>query len=150
MKVYVFSRQRAKKFSYKVAEPTLFISITDPAKDLNVFAPNPNIVSICRLQFDDTDTETLRPDEIIMTEKDAAKIKQYVMAFKDKVQCIVVHCEAGISRSSGVAAAIKKYLTGDDQDIFNDRRFCPNRHCYRLTLNALFDIPIGSAFGEIE
>jgi predicted protein tyrosine phosphatase len=39
-------------------------------------------------------------------------IKVDVDAYKDEVESIIVHCEAGISRSSGIAAAIGKVLNG--------------------------------------
>ncbi len=150
MEFHVLSRSKAKRMSYKFDKPTLVISITDPTKELNVFAKNPNIVSILRLQFDDTDPDILWDNEILMSKNDAEKIKKFIDFFKDKAECLVVHCEAGISRSAGVMAAIQKYLVGTDEAIFNNRRFSPNMHCYRLTLNALMDIPDGSAFGEIE
>ncbi len=150
MEFNVYSRSRAKKESYKLDKPTIIISITDPDKEINIFAKNPNLVNVCRVSFDDTEPDVLIRGEILMTEKDAAKIKDFVMEYKDKVEQIIVHCEAGISRSAGTCAAIMKYMTGDDTAIFGSRRFCPNMHCYRLTLNALMDVPEGSAFGEIE
>ena len=73
-----------------------------------------------------------------MTSEDAAKIKDYVLAYKDKVECIIVHCEVGVSRSAGVMAAIQKYLIGDDSAIFNNDTFSPNKHCYKLMLDAFF------------
>ena len=56
--------------------------------------------------------------------------------YKDKVECIIVHCEVGVSRSAGVMAAIQKYLTGDDSAIFNNGAFSPNMYCYRMMLDA--------------
>jgi predicted protein tyrosine phosphatase len=150
MEFFVYSRSKAKKMSYKFDKPTIIISITDPDKGLNAFAKNPNIMSVLRLQFDDTDPDTLWGHEILMSKTDAEKIKQFINAFKDKAECLIVHCEAGISRSAGVMAAIQKYLIGTDEDIFNRKKYSPNMHCYRLTLNALMDVPEGSAFGEIE
>jgi protein-tyrosine phosphatase len=148
MKFFVYSRAKAKKASYKINEPTLIISITDPAKTPNVFAKNSNIVSICRVSFDDTDPDILINGEVLMTQSDANKIKDFIMAYKNKVETIIVHCEAGISRSAGICAAIQKYLTGDDSAIFDSHYFCPNMHCYRLMLNALFDVPNKSIFEE--
>ena len=136
MKFYVYSRQKAKRTSYKIKEPTLIISITDPLLNINTFAPNSNIVSICRVQFDDVNQENVRPGEVLMTPQDAAKIKEYVMAYKDKVESIIVHCEVGISRSAGIMAAIQKYMIGDDSAIFNNGTFSPNMHCYNLMLSA--------------
>ena len=137
MEFYVYSRQKAKSESYRLKVPTLIISITDPLSTLNTFAQNRNIVSICRVQFDDVTRENAGPDDILMRVQDAQKIRDYVRAYADKVECIIVHCEAGISRSAGVMAAIQKYLLGDDSEIFNSNLYLPNEHCYRMMTSAL-------------
>ena len=136
MEFYVYSRQKAKSESYRLKVPTLIISITDPLGSLNTFAQNQNIVSICRVQFDDVTRENAAPDDILMNVQDAQKIRDYVRAYMDKVECIIVHCEAGISRSAGVMAAIQKYLLGDDSAIFNSNLYLPNEHCYRMMTSA--------------
>ena len=136
MKFLVYSRQKAKRESYRINEPTLIISITDPILGPNTFARNSNIVSICRVQFDDVTEENARPEDVLMTSSDASKIKDYVLKNKDRVNSIIVHCEVGVSRSAGVMAAIQKYLIGDDSAIFNDDAFSPNMYCYRMMLDA--------------
>ena len=136
MEFYVYSRQKAKSESYRLKVPTLIISITDPLSTLNTFAQNRNIVSICRVQFDDVTRENAGPDDILMRVQDAQKIRDCVRAYADKVECIIVHCEAGISRSAGVMAAIQKHLIGDDSEIFNSNLYLPNEHCYRLMTSA--------------
>lgn len=138
MRFYVYSRQKAKRESYRLNESTLIISITDPILGPNTFARNSNIIGLCRLQFDDVDEDTCSAGDVLMTTEDAAKIKDYVLAYKDKVECIIVHCEVGVSRSAGVMAAIQKYLIGDDSAIFNNDTFSPNKHCYKLMLDAFF------------
>lgn len=138
MKIFVMSRANAKRASYSWSIPVLIISITDTDKHLNSFSKNnPNIKAVCKVQFDDVDYETKLPHEMLMSEADAFKIKQYVDTYKDEVESIIVHCEAGISRSSGIAAAIGKVLNGSDDFIFDNRRFCPNMHCYSLMLRTL-------------
>jgi predicted protein tyrosine phosphatase len=138
MDFFVYSRAKAKRESYRIKKPTLIISITDPGLNPNAFARNSNIVGLCRLQFDDVDEDTCSEGDILMTSEDAAKIRDYVLAYKDKVECIIVHCEVGVSRSAGVMAAIQKYLIGDDSAIFNNDAFSPNKHCYKLMLTAFF------------
>ena len=68
-------------------------------------------------------------------EDDAKKIVEFLKKYPNTD--IIVHCDAGISRSSGVAAAIMKWATGDDSPIFKSYRYCPNTWCYRKTLEAL-------------
>ena len=70
----------------------------------------------------------------LISKDDATKIVNFVLAWKDKVDKIIVHCNAGISRSSGVCAAIMKALTGSDKEIFNSHRYLPNATCYKMVL----------------
>lgn len=48
---------------------------------------------------------------------------------------ILVNCEAGISRSAAVAAALSKFFNGDDSEMF--KRAVPNMFVFRKMLNAL-------------
>ena len=137
MKFYVYSRQRAAQESRVISEPTLIISITDPGRELNDFAENEHIKAICRVQFDDVTRNNARECDVLMTPRHAELIKQYVRRYIDEVECIIVHCEGGVSRSAGIMAAIRKYLLGDDSAIRNSGRYLPNKHCYDLMLNAL-------------
>lgn len=112
------------------------ISITTPGDVPNTFADKSNIIGILRLSFHDIRMRDRKG--IQMTEEDAEKIAEFVHKCEDKkVDEIWVHCDAGVSRSAGVGAAILKYLTGNDDRIFNSPRYMPNTVCYRLTLNAL-------------
>ena len=64
------------------------------------------IIVLLELHFDDVESISPR----CMTDRQARMIAEFVFEFRDKVDRIVVSCEAGISRSAGVAAAIMKYL----------------------------------------
>lgn len=72
-----------------------------------------------------------------MTDDDAKKVSSFVKRHPNTD--IIVHCDAGISRSAGVAAAIMKWSTGDDTPIFNSWHYHPNMWAYRKTLNALME-----------
>lgn len=73
-----------------------------------------------------------------MSEEHAKHFADAVKYNKDKVEHIFVHCDAGISRSAGVAAATMKYLNGDDWPIWNNYMYAPNTRCYRLMMNEYF------------
>jgi predicted protein tyrosine phosphatase len=134
MIIEVMNRSKAKAESYRQeAIPTAIISITDVDAPINVFNHPKWLKGILRLQFDDVEGQRQNH----MTNQNARDIKQFIEQIKSQVERVIVHCEAGISRSSGVAAAIMKYIDGDDMLIFKNGRFCPNMHCYRITLNAL-------------
>lgn len=135
MKFEVLSRQNAKKMSYKQdIEDCIIISITDIDKEINKFASNPHIKNICRVQFDDVEINEPRH----ITRNDAEKILEFVNHYVDKIDKIVVHCEAGVSRSAGVCAALMQIINGNDSEIFNNPKFCPNMTCYRTVLTAFF------------
>ena len=75
-----------------------------------------------------------------MTQRHANTIVSFIKSLNDNVDELIVHCEAGVSRSAAVAAAISFSINGDDAEFFKFP-FFPNRHCYRLMLEAFgFDL----------
>ena len=155
MQFEVMSRRKAVKYTKREhKESSIIISISDSYD----FFPNfdnrhdNGVKSILNLSFDDVQELTgeskryLKKDEGIIfdnltgvsysliSKDDATKIVNFVLAWKDKVDKIIVHCNAGISRSSGVCAAIMKALTGSDMEIFNNPKYYPNTTCYKVVL----------------
>jgi predicted protein tyrosine phosphatase len=61
----------------------------------------------------------------------AVQIVDFVERMKNRVNGFLIHCEAGVSRSAAVAAAIELMLNGSSDRIFNDRRYSPNQYVYR-------------------
>lgn len=119
--------------------PTIIISIRSigdtPPKKLFLHS-NPQIKSFITLAFDDI--TTYHANYYPITEQQARKIAKFVMRYKDSVEQIIVHCDAGLSRSAGVAAAIAKYLNGSDDDFFVRSPYTPNMTCYHKVLFALY------------
>ena len=70
-----------------------------------------------------------------MKHEDAKKIAKFVSQNRDKI--IIVHCDAGQSRSAGVAAAISRYYNNYDFEYFDNPRYTPNMRCYHLMMNAM-------------
>lgn len=135
MNFTVMSRRVAADFSTQQnIEPCIIVSITDVGSSPNVFADNPNIKAILPLQFDDVEIG----EENCITRDQAQQIIDFVNEHVHDVDHIVVHCEAGVSRSAGVCAALMTILTGDDSAIFNKWRYCPNMTCYRYVLEGYF------------
>lgn len=139
MKIIVKSRLQAFRDSYDNCNvKTAIISINTPGCPENTFCASENLVRVLPLFFHDIGVRDRTG--VPMGEGDAVKIAEFVEWCKDnEVEELWVHCDAGISRSSGVAAAILQYLTGDDSAIFDSPRYYPNMVCYRLTLNALLN-----------
>ncbi len=134
--VKVFNRALARAET-QFTQPDQFciISISTPFDRPNKFFKNPQCKEILYLVFDDI--VDARESGILMDENDARKVAEFcVRNIRRGVRTIWVHCDAGISRSAGVAAAILKYFTGDDTQIYDNPRYAPNSHCYRMVLNA--------------
>lgn len=71
-------------------------------------------------------------DLTIFNKKDADTILLFVESLKQYSNLIIVNCEAGISRSAGVAAALSKIYNGHDSFFF--KNFLPNMLVYRTIL----------------
>ena len=111
--IFVRSRKDMKQESYRISEKSVIISISDIDKDRIVFPVNSDILDILSLTFEDWDDPD---DKTCISELDAEKIMNFVKRWNTKNYDVnlYVNCEAGQSRSAGVAAAISKFLFGDD------------------------------------
>lgn len=69
------------------------------------------------------------------TEAQATEVAGFVSSLPSEVETLVFQCEAGISRSAAMAAAVARHLGQDDMPFF--RNHVPNRRVYRMTLEAL-------------
>lgn len=124
--------------------PYLVISVTDPDKSDAFVLPNPLLRAILRLRFHDNSQTVVIPGlegislgegtETPMTREDAHAILAFVQEHLDEVELIVCQCEAGVSRSAGIAAALSRILQGNDQFFFAN--YWPNRWVYRTILDA--------------
>lgn len=137
--IVVMSRPEAERYFHKPhEEKSVAISITNVGDaNANIYRNSNNrLFDVCRVQFDDVE----RGGKNCITKKEAETIADFVDKYKDtSIDTLVVHCEAGQSRSAGVAAAIMKKLYDNDMPIFGNPKFTPNQTCYRETLNALFE-----------
>ena len=71
-----------------------------------------------------------------MSKNDAARIVEAFAQYNDRVSQIIVHCDAGYSRSPAVAAALTKAL-GESDDQYFGHGYCPNMHVYNNVLKEL-------------
>jgi len=89
--------------------------------------------AILRLRFYDLN-EPLEGYEEVFEHKDAKSVRRFIEKHVDEVEMIVVHCEAGVSRSVGLAAALAKVLFGDDERFMKGG--VPNSRVYTKVLEA--------------
>jgi predicted protein tyrosine phosphatase len=103
-----------------------------------------NFFGICRMNFDDVDRDVdgtkgwiIEHGYSEITNEQANNIVDFILAAKVKnVDIMIVHCEAGISRSSATAAACSVILGQSDAEYFGNARYNPNMKVYRSILNA--------------
>lgn len=133
MEIYIMSRGEAIAYSRRPhTDRSIVISISDVERiPPNICCNSNNIKDILPLFFDDVE----KGQDFCITSTDANKIVNFVNKWNGKISSIVVHCEAGISRSAGVAGAIGKWLNNDDSFAFSGIHR-PNMTCYRMVLNA--------------
>lgn len=130
-------------------EKYAIISIQEaPEKDMAVtYKEGKNCKAALNLWFSDISDikyQDLQTSTKLMTEDDALKIKDFI----DKIEmlnlnCLIIHCYGGVSRSAAVAAAISKAKKDDDSEYFNGG-YLPNMFVYNKVLEA-FSLSNGPA-----
>lgn len=97
--------------------------------------------SVLRLEFDDIDT----PEEpyILFSDTQANQVIDFVQAVRDsyEVEGILVHCQAGISRS----AAVAKWIAERYKLPFNEQYMLYNKHVYRTLREAMLMKRLGGS-----
>lgn len=127
-------------FVENISVPTLILSISGTDEEIpKILAEtdNPNIIHTEFFQFDDIDTPDMVHGLTPMSEEDAKRLVDVYEQYKDRVEQIIVHCDAGYSRSPAVAAALCKAIGMSDAEYFGCGDYCPNRHVYRTVMNEL-------------
>lgn len=120
----------------KLNKKIVIVSITCLNDTLPMFnVKNENILDILELHFNDIERQY--GDYQIPKKEDFKELKLFIDKYKDKAEEIVVHCHAGISRSSATASAICRYLNIDDSFIWDSFMYHPNRLVFRLALESL-------------
>lgn len=145
MRIEVWNRREITNHNgTEIGESVAIISIAYPRDDHPAITEWPGLEEVLRLSFHDIDEQFKDIGKEIpskyesMTDENGREVANFVEKHKD-VDLLIVQCDAGISRSSGMAAAILKHQTGNDSRIFDNPRFVPNRRVYRKTLQALMN-----------
>jgi len=155
MKLTVKSRHRAETEPNTIEEPHIIISISNPGDPIPRPVMNDKTVDAIYFKFDDIIEMPPQGSSLWFVLNKDPKLFQMGMAEKivlklkeTGVQAVMVHCEMGVSRSAGVAAALAKHFNGDDSEFFLQQPvglytgsaggyYKPNRLVYRLMLDAL-------------
>jgi len=133
MQIYVYSRN-AIRAAQPHEVPHIVISISSSAADEAPLRKNENCRGILRLAFPDADAPTdLFPESVLFSEADAARIWSFVREHQSAIERILIHCDAGVSRSAAVGAVLSKVFNGDDSEFFGGR-YRPNARIYKMLL----------------
>ena len=136
--VLVMNRIEARLYSREPHSSTsIIISINDVNAKANIIYPNHrfnnNILAVLHVFFDDIEEG---PNAIKIC--DANAIVDFVNYWQDKIDTIIIHCNAGVSRSAGCAAAILKYFTGSGIQIFGNNSYNPNIKVFKTILKEFY------------
>lgn len=132
--IKIMSRNEAKTYSaHKDIPESAIISIYSSGDAPCHFCKNGRIKAVGKWCFDDL------ADDRGITQEQANQIAAFVKR-NEFIETLIVHCDAGISRSAGIAAAISKWYFGTDEAVFDNPQYIPNMRCYNLMINALYNI----------
>lgn len=150
MKIKILSFQQAFEYmfwkEYKTEDKFALISIQESSKNSGIqFIPNDNCKDVLTLYFDDLcPKDALGLNDIkVMTLDDAKNIIKFIEEYKE-VDYFVIHCHAGISRSSAVGKFILNYFNEESKWIDeaeyicvgrNIKKYLPNQYVYTLLMD---------------
>jgi predicted protein tyrosine phosphatase len=132
-KILVLPRRNVKEFRYSEG-PWACISIADSQDDFP-FIDDSDRVDLLQMKFDDI--EWARETFVTFNEGHAKEIVEFASKVWEKVDLIVIHCNAGISRSTAVGKGISKFYQPEFTSSF-DKLWSPNKLVYDL-LHAAFE-----------
>ena len=135
MEFLTLSKQEVEDLSHYrgILHPHILISIHGTNEKVKL-PTSPYLRDTLELEFDDL-TKPLDGYYLFDTDQ-ARQILNFVERNCHRVNLIITHCHAGISRSAGVNGALSKILNNSDDKIFKTR--VPNMHVYTTILDEYF------------
>lgn len=159
MNITVVSRSDAIDFcNHAHLAQFVMISISNPYTEYEsqpFKSEKNNIVDILRLSFVDADCvgdldvyHKVAKQEDMFSDEQAKQVVDFAEKYSNYP--FIIHCDAGISRSAGVGAAILKHYIGNDDKFFHSHWYAPNMYVYYKILKAFGDYGFIEEDGEIE
>ena len=145
MNFLVSSRARVEHENLAIV-PHIIISISTPGHRRSNPVRNEHTLGVIQLRFHDLDRmpepsaavhEVYGPI-VLFDARHARAVIDLVNDHCLDMKAVIVHCDAGLSRSPALAAALAKKMNGDDDYFFRD--YTPNRHVYRVMTEELQDV----------
>jgi predicted protein tyrosine phosphatase len=126
----VLDEEKIKK--YYIRENHIVISVASPNTKYPELPKSESRMGLLQLTFSDVDKEIDNPKVSLFNQKHAKSILDFFQCYKRIIKTVICQCEAGISRSSAIAAALSKIIGQSDDKYF--KYYIPNRFIYRLLL----------------
>ena len=130
--IIVLSRKFAKEFTCD--KPWAAISVSTTMGDFPELSEQ-NRLGLLRLCFWDISNPSNRQleadDPKLFSYEQANQVLEFVDEHWDKIDTLLVHCEAGLSRSPAIASAIISIKYGEGSDVEWFKRFNLNRLVYQ-------------------
>ena len=133
MRFLTLSEKQLLQEYLQIKEPHVLISISNPnciVKITNI----PSCKGILKLKFQDI--ETIDEKSVFFDHGMARTLLDFINETVDRINLIVVHCGAGVSRSVAVASALSKIINNCDDYIFS--KSSPNMLVYISILDCYF------------
>jgi predicted protein tyrosine phosphatase len=135
VKIFVYSRSALDAVRPHEV-PHVIISITSHPDDVARLRINEVCRGVLRLSFPDAEEPSdLHTEANLFSQEHAVAIWTFTQLHVSQIERMIVHCDAGVSRSPAVAAALARVLNDDDAEFFGGR-YRPNMRVYRFLLVA--------------
>jgi predicted protein tyrosine phosphatase len=116
--IYVMSELEFEK-AQTITERDIVISIVSPGRE----HPRPTLTCLARLNLSFKDTMWGEESPLGFSDDQAQQAVEFVENRLLESQNIFVHCEAGMSRSAGIAIGFARYLvTDEDENALRDSK----------------------------
>jgi predicted protein tyrosine phosphatase len=132
MEFFVYSRGAIERVAPHDV-PHAIISITSTPDDVARLPGTESCRGVLRLAFLDVDAAPGGDDTGLFSRDQARAVCDFIDMHRAHLVRLIVHCDAGISRSPAIAAGIAVCLGQSDEEFF--RRYQPNRRVYRMVID---------------
>ena len=143
---------RKEMEGFDSAMPWIWISMSAPDEGKAKELVSSTLIGQLNLKFHDVDdrfrdtierypSSKLGKSLVFFNSEMSDKVVSFVKNIIDNepsLDLIVCQCEAGISRSSGMAASLSKCINGVDNHFFNSDRYRPNMLVYRKVMDSWY------------
>lgn len=141
MDFYVINRNEAENGVNTCCVPHIIISVHTPGDKPVKLKTNDKTLDELHMCFYDLSSDSYDEHEwldktLLFNATHADEILAFVR-MNPSADAIIVHCDAGLSRSPAIAGALSKIMNNDDTVYF--KKYHPNTRVYKTILKTYYD-----------